>query len=101
VGLSRRATHLPNQLSGGEQQRVAIARALCAEPTILIADEPTGNLDSKTAEVILEILDGLHEAGQTILVVTHSSHVARRCKSQIAIIDGRIRRHAATLIGVA
>ena len=91
VGLMHRASHRPDQLSGGEQQRVAIARALCAEPAILIGDEPTGNLDAKSADMIMDLLDGLHHAGQTILIVTHSESVASRCRSRIAIEYGRMQ----------
>jgi putative ABC transport system ATP-binding protein len=90
VGLSGRITHKPNQLSGGEKQRVAIARALVCGPSILLADEPTGNLDSKTSEGIMELFDQLHREGQTIILVTHEEHVAHHAKRIISMKDGRI-----------
>jgi len=90
VGLGGRIKHKPNQLSGGEKQRVAIARALVCNPSILLADEPTGNLDSKTSESILELFDQLHCEGQTIVMVTHEENVARHAKRIIRMEDGRI-----------
>jgi putative ABC transport system ATP-binding protein len=90
VGLGDRIKHKPNQLSGGEKQRVAIARALVCNPSILLADEPTGNLDSKTSEGILKLFDQLHREGQTIILVTHEEHVARHAKRIIHMRDGRI-----------
>ena len=90
VGLEGRMKHKPNQLSGGEKQRVAIARALICEPSILLADEPTGNLDSKTSEDILELFDNLHQEGQTIILVTHEESVARHARRIIRMRDGRI-----------
>ena len=90
VGLADRVKHKPNQLSGGEKQRVAIARALVCNPSILLADEPTGNLDSKTSEGILELFDQLHREGQTIIMVTHEEHVARHAERIIRMKDGRI-----------
>ena len=90
VGLGDRVNHLPNQLSGGERQRVAIARALANEPEIIIADEPTGNLDSVRGEEILKILSDLHEKGKTIIIVSHEKYVAERGKRKIHLKDGRV-----------
>jgi len=90
VNLAERAHHHPNQLSGGEKQRVAIARALAQRPDIILADEPTGNLDSRTGEEIMAIFDGLHAENQTIIIVTHEDHIARRCRRVIKLRDGQI-----------
>jgi len=90
VGLGDRIKHRPNQLSGGEKQRVAIARAMICNPSILLADEPTGNLDTKTSEGILELFGQLHADGQTIIVVTHEESVASRAKRIIRMRDGKI-----------
>jgi putative ABC transport system ATP-binding protein len=96
VGLGDRIKHRPNQLSGGEKQRVAIARALVCNPSILLADEPTGNLDTKTSESILGLFDELHRQGQTILMVTHEHDVAQHAKRIIRMQDGRIRSDRTT-----
>ena len=94
VGLSHRATHRPNQLSGGQQQRVAIARALVGEPALLLADEATGNLDSKTSLEILALFRRLEEQGKTIVFVTHSPDVARYSARTIRLLDGRLQEDA-------
>jgi lipoprotein-releasing system ATP-binding protein len=90
LGLAHRLKHKPWQLSGGERQRVAIARALVNEPTLLLADEPTGNLDSKTGDGILEVFDELGRAGQTIIMVTHDNRIAQRAQKTVRLVDGRI-----------
>jgi putative ABC transport system ATP-binding protein len=95
VGLSERAHHYPSQLSGGQQQRVAIARALVNGPSILLADEPTGNLDSRTAVEIMVVLQSLNERGLTIVLVTHETDIAQFAKRVIVFRDGRIRRDEA------
>jgi putative ABC transport system ATP-binding protein len=96
VGLAGRATHRPNQLSGGEQQRVAIARALVTEPAILLADEPTGSLDSATGAAIMRLFGRLHQSGRTVIVVTHDPRVAELAHRQIHLLDGRIVLDAPT-----
>lgn len=90
VGLASRIKHKPNQLSGGEKQRVAIARALICNPSILLADEPTGNLDTKTSSEIMRLFDDLHEQGQTIIMITHEENIACHAKRIIRMQDGRI-----------
>jgi putative ABC transport system ATP-binding protein len=90
VGLAARAHHFPNQLSGGQQQRVAIARALVNEPELILADEPTGNLDSKTSLEIIDIFQQLNDAGMTIVMVTHELHIARYCTRMLEVRDGSI-----------
>lgn len=92
VGLGSRAFHRPGQLSGGERQRVAIARALVTEPALLLADEPTGNLDSTTGRSIMELFQTVHDEGKTILLVTHDADIARRGTRTIQLKDGRIER---------
>ena len=92
VGLQDRMTHKPNELSGGQRQRVAIARALVNNPSIILADEPTGNLDSKSGNDILKFFSKLHKAGNTIIMVTHEESVAKLSKRRIDIFDGKIAR---------
>lgn len=103
VGLTERGDHRPMQLSGGQQQRVCIARSLINEPLILLADEPTGALDSKTGQAILELFDELVTAGKTIIIVTHDPSVAHRCQRVIHLHDGRVQkdeRNAARKVNV-
>jgi len=90
VGLSDRITHRPNELSGGERQRVAIARAMINNPSIILADEPTGNLDSKTSVDIMKLLDKIHEEGNTVILVTHEEEIARHAKRIVRLMDGQI-----------
>src|SRR6202041_3420411 len=92
VGLAERAQHFPSQLSGGQQQRVAIARALVNRPSILLADEPTGNLDSRTSVEIMEIFQTLNDKGLTIVLVTHEQDIAQFAKRVLVFRDGKIRK---------
>lgn len=90
VDMTHRAKHYPSQLSGGQQQRVAVARAVAGRPSLILADEPTGNLDSKNADSVIELMDMLHRDGATLCMVTHNPETAARCPRQIALFDGRI-----------
>jgi putative ABC transport system ATP-binding protein len=90
VGMAHRAKHLPSQLSGGQQQRVAVARAVAGEPLILLADEPTGNLDSKSGESVMDLMEELHQTGATICMVTHDPRYARHAQRSIHLFDGRV-----------
>ncbi|MGE3519785.1 MAG: ABC transporter ATP-binding protein [Vicinamibacterales bacterium] len=90
VGIAHRAKHLPSQLSGGQQQRVAVARAVAGDPSILLADEPTGNLDSKSGEAVMGLLDELHHAGATICMVTHDARYAGHATRNVHLFDGRV-----------
>ena len=90
VGLGDRYNHKPNELSGGQRQRVAVARALVMKPTIIFADEPTGNLDSKTSEGIMQLFDEIHKAGNTIILVTHEEDIAARAEKIIRLRDGKL-----------
>ncbi|MGE5579812.1 MAG: ABC transporter ATP-binding protein [Bacillota bacterium] len=94
VGLADRARHRPSELSGGQQQRVAIARAIVTRPRILLADEPTGNLDSKSGEEVMALFQEINRAGNTIILITHSEDIAKRCKRLIRMLDGRVLEDA-------
>jgi putative ABC transport system ATP-binding protein len=98
VGIAHRARHFPHQLSGGQQQRAAIARAVVGEPRLILADEPTGNLDLANGEQVMNILTGLNDAGTTIVMVTHSPSHADMAKRRIDMLDGRIVASAARAI---
>jgi putative ABC transport system ATP-binding protein len=90
VGMSHRGRHMPAQLSGGQQQRVAVARAVAGDPLILLADEPTGNLDSKNGDAVMELLRDLHRSGATICIVTHNPDYARQATRNVNLFDGRV-----------
>ena len=90
VGLKNWATHMPNELSGGQKQRVAIARAMVSEPKVLLADEPTGALDSKTSKEVMDLIQKINKSGKTILVVTHEEDIAQMCKRVVRLKDGVI-----------
>ena len=96
VGMGHRAKHLPSQLSGGQQQRVAVARAVAGEPLLLLADEPTGNLDSASGEAVMELLRELHQAGSTICMVTHDPRYEQHAERSVHLFDGRVVRHERT-----
>ncbi|UCH88609.1 MAG: ABC transporter ATP-binding protein [Thermoplasmata archaeon] len=98
VGLKERLTHLPTQMSGGEQQRVAVARAIANEPEILLADEPTGNLDQTNGKVVLDLLESLHKEGHTIVMITHDINIAKRSQRIIKLIDGKIYSDKSTRV---
>ena len=95
VSMAHRARHLPSQLSGGQQQRVAVARAVVGQPLILLADEPTGNLDSKNGELVMDLLEELHGAGATICMVTHDPRYARHADRSVHLFDGHVVREGA------
>ncbi|MDM7924886.1 MAG: ABC transporter ATP-binding protein [bacterium] len=96
VGLKDRMTHRPNELSGGQRQRVAVARALVNNPSIILADEPTGNLDTRTGDEIMELFESLHDQGNTIILVTHEEYIAEHSDRIVRLRDGRVERDEAT-----
>jgi putative ABC transport system ATP-binding protein len=96
VGLADRINHKPNELSGGQRQRVAVARALVNKPSILLADEPTGNLDSKTSAEIMTLFEQLHDRGNTVIVVTHEADIARQAKRTVRLHDGVVAEDSVT-----
>lgn len=98
VGMSHRTKHYPSQLSGGQQQRVAVARALAGQPSVLLADEPTGNLDSKNGEAVMDLLRNLHRGGATICMVTHDPRFARYAERTIHLFDGRVVEESAEAV---
>jgi putative ABC transport system ATP-binding protein len=98
VGMSHRARHYPSQLSGGQQQRVAVARAVAGDPSILLADEPTGNLDSRSGEAVMELLDALHKQGTTICMVTHDARYADHAARAVHLFDGRVTEPQAAVV---
>ena len=97
VGMGHRSRHMPSQLSGGQQQRVAVARAVAGDPSLLLADEPTGNLDSTNGDAVMELLHELHRDGATVCLVTHSPHYARYADNVVHLFDGRVSDQAAQL----
>ncbi len=99
VGLGSRIKHLPSQLSGGQQQRVAIARAVAGQPSFILADEPTGNLDSLMARQVIEILEGINAKGTTIIMVTHDPELARRAHRTVHVLDGQVANHETHFVG--
>ena len=101
VELADRMTHKPNELSGGQRQRVAVARALVNNPSIILADEPTGNLDSKTGKEIMELFEKLHAEGNTLVLVTHEPHIAEHAFRELVLLDGEIERDVATPKGLS
>jgi putative ABC transport system ATP-binding protein len=98
VGMAHRVKHYPSQLSGGQQQRVAVARALAGKPSILLADEPTGNLDSRNGEAVMELLRDLHREGATICMVTHDPRFARHADRTVQLFDGRVVEELAAVV---